>query len=117
MTHIKKEFARRLRKEATKEEKIVWEVLRNRKYLNLKFRRQHVVEGFVVDFFCYELDLAVGIDGKIHEMQKEYDELRQNIIEEKGIKFIRVTNEEIRKDVNILLERIAYTKKFSYSLR
>jgi very-short-patch-repair endonuclease len=72
----KKTFARNLRKEATSEEKKVWNALRNRKVLNLKFRRQHVIEGFVVDFYCHELRLAIEIDGKIHKRQKEYDELR-----------------------------------------
>ena len=106
MHYIKKIFARELRREATPEEKKVWGVLRNRNFLNLKFRRQHVIEGFVVDFYCYELCLAIEIDGTIHEKQKEYDILRQGLIEEKDIKFIRVTNEEINKDIGILLTKI-----------
>jgi very-short-patch-repair endonuclease len=106
MQRIKKIFARNLRHESTPEEKKVWNVLRNRKFHNSKFRRQHVIEGFVVDFYCHKLNLAIEIDGKIHERQKDYDELRQQLIEEKGTKFIRITNEEINKDINILLDKI-----------
>ena len=107
MQQIKKTFARNLRHESTPEEKKVWNVLRNRKFHNYKFRRQHVIEGFVVDFYCEKLHLAIEIDGKIHERQKDYDELRQQLIEEKGIKFIRITNEEINKDIRILFSKIS----------
>ena len=106
MDHIKKTFARNLRRESTPEEDKIWNALRNRKFLNCKFRRQHVIEGFVVDFYCKRLRLAIEVDGKIHDRQKEYDELRQRLIEEEGIKFIRVTNEEINKDINILFIKI-----------
>ncbi len=106
MHYVKKEFARSLRKEATREERKVWNTLRNRQFLNLKFRRQHVIEGFVVDFYCHELRLAIEIDGKIHDKQKEYDEIRQTLIEDNGIRFIRVTNDEINSDMNILLNKI-----------
>jgi very-short-patch-repair endonuclease len=107
MLQIKKTFARNLRHESTTEEKKVWNVLRNKKFHNYKFRRQHVIEGFVVDFYCEKLLLAIELDGKIYERQKDYDELRQQLIEEKGIKFIRVTNEEIKKDITILFNKIS----------
>jgi very-short-patch-repair endonuclease len=106
MQHIKKLFARNLRKEQTPEEAIVWELLRNRKFMNLKFRRQHDIEGFIVDFYCHELRLAVEIDGGIHDKQKDYDELRQELISSKGIRFVRVTNDEVNRDVNLVLEKI-----------
>jgi very-short-patch-repair endonuclease len=48
--------------------------------MKLKFRRQHVIEGFVVDFFCHRLNLAVEIDGWVHERQKGYDRFRDNIL-------------------------------------
>ncbi len=79
--------------------------MRNRKFLNCKFRRQHVIEGFVVDFYCKKLRLAIEVDGKIHGRQKEYGALRQRLIEE-GFEFIRVTNEKINKDINILFRKI-----------
>ena len=73
MYYKKKLFARELRKESTPAEKIVWEHLRNRKFNNLKFRRQHVIHGFVIDFYCHELSLALEIDGDVHLKQKDYD--------------------------------------------
>jgi very-short-patch-repair endonuclease len=97
LEYIKKVFARELRKEQTPEEAEVWEILRNRKFMNLKFRRQHVIEGFVVDFYCHELRLAIEIDGAVHNKQKDYDELRQMLIEDEGIRFIRVTNDEVNR--------------------
>jgi len=106
LEYIKKVFARTLRKEQTPEEAIVWDSLRNRRFMELKFRRQHVIEGFVVDFYCHELRLAIEIDGAVHNKQKDYDELRQILIESEDIGFIRVTNDEIHRDINILLDRI-----------
>ncbi len=78
MHYNKKLFARELRKNQTKAVRIVWEYVRNRKLNNLKFRRQHVhvIEGFFVDFYCHQLKLVIEIDGKIHDKQEEYDELR-----------------------------------------
>lgn len=101
-----KELARELRKNQTPTEKIVWNLLRNRNFLNLKFRRQKEIQGFIVDFYCDEYSLAIEIDGKIHDKQKEYDEWRQIQIESKGVHFIRVTNAEVYRDVNILLKQI-----------
>ena len=106
MHYSKKIFAQELRKSSTPEEQKVWKLLRNRNFMNLKFRRQHILQGFVVDFYCHKLRLAIEIDGKIHLKQKEYDALRQKLIEEKEITFIRITNEAINKDVNIVLEEI-----------
>ena len=110
MEEIKKNFARALRKHPTKTEEIVWEILRNRKFLDLKFRRQHVIKGYVVDFFCKELNLAIEIDGKIHEKQKFYDEVRQDILVNSGINIVRATNSEIMQSFHTLLDRIKFMK-------
>ncbi len=99
MDYNKKIFARVLRKESTESEKKVWAYLRNRKFNGLKFRRQHVLNGFVIDFYCHELRLAIEIDGTIHDKQKDYDELRQHLIEDNGIRFIRVSNHEVDEDI------------------
>lgn len=106
MTYKKREFARQLRQEQTSTEAKVWEVLRNKQFMGLKFRRQHVVEGFVVDFYCPEHKLAIEIDGGIHDKQKDYDELRQQEIESKFNRVIRVKNEEIIDSCDVLLEKI-----------
>ncbi len=105
MLYIKKVFAREIRRDSTFEEKKVWSHLRNRRYKNLRFRRQHVIEGFVVDFYCHELKLVIEIDGKVHEKQ-DYDELRGLLIEEKGFIVIRISHEDINRDINNLLNKI-----------
>ena len=99
-------FARNLRREATHPEKIVWNELRGRKFLGLKFRRQHVLRGFVVDFYCAELKLAIEIDGKAHDRQKNYDDIRQELIEFKDISFIRISARDVLRSPQVLLERI-----------
>jgi len=106
MEEIKKRFARYLRKDATKTEKIMWELLRRRKFTGLKFRRQHVIEGFVLDFYCHELRLGIEIDGSIHAKRKDYDQIRQEIIESEGITIIRFTNKEILKNKKLVLEKL-----------
>ncbi len=106
MTYKKREFARQLRQDQTSTEEKVWQLLRNNQFMGLKFRRQHVVEGFVVDFYCSKHKLAIEIDGGIHNKRKNYDELRQEEIESKFNTVIRVKNEEITDDCAILLQRI-----------
>ncbi len=106
MKDIKKRFARGLRAEQTKAERLAWKQLRNRCTLGLKFRRQHVIEGFVVDFYCLEKRIAIEIDGSIHDKHQEYDDLRQTIIESKNIKVIRLKNEEILKNSEVVKQKI-----------
>jgi very-short-patch-repair endonuclease len=106
MKEIKKQFARQLRKDQTSAEEKVWELLRDRRLFGLKFRRQHVIEGFVVDFYCLEQKLAIEVDGGIHNRRKDYDELRQQEIEAKFNTVIRVTNDEIADNCAVLLKKI-----------
>ena len=74
--------------------------------MDLKFRRQHVIEGFVLDFYCNDLKLGIEIDGGVHYKRKDYDDLRQTVIESEGILIIRVTNKEIISNNNSILEKI-----------
>jgi very-short-patch-repair endonuclease len=106
MNYRKREFARILRSSQTPCEEKVWELLRGRKFMGLKFRRQHVIEGFVVDFYCHEYKFGIEIDGGVHAKQKDYDELRQEIIESESINLIRIKNSEIEKDEKIVLMKI-----------
>jgi very-short-patch-repair endonuclease len=103
---LKRDFARQLRKSQTEAERKVWDLLKNRKLLGLKFRRQHVIEGFVVDFYCLERKLAIEIDGGIHDRRRDYDELRQQEIESKSNTVIRVRNEELKDNCVVLIQRI-----------
>jgi len=101
-------FARVLRKEQTETEVLVWEALRDRRFLGLKFRRQHIIKEYVVDFYCRKHKLAIEIDGKIHEHQEDYDSNRQAEIESAGVTMIRISNTEVKKDITILLKKIGF---------
>ena len=93
--------ARELRRELTIAERRVWEMLRNRRMLNLKFRRQHVVAGFIVDFYCAELRLVLEIDGSGHaiKMQSDYDTARTACLESRGLKVLRISNDSLREEI------------------
>jgi adenine-specific DNA-methyltransferase len=69
-------YAKLLRKEQTLAEMILWGKLRNRGLLDLKFRRQHPIGRYIVDFFCSSKDLIVEVDGGVHAERKVYDRLR-----------------------------------------
>ena len=99
---------RQLRKDQTYAEKIIWMHLRNRKMLGYKFRRQYSVDKYVIDFYCPELKLAIESDGSVHELpeQKTYDRKRQEYLENYGIKFVRIKNEELFGNPNKAFEKI-----------
>jgi putative DNA methylase len=100
------EIARKLRREQTASEGILWEALRNRKLDGRKFRRQQPIGVFVLDFYCAEERLAVEVDGGIHRVQAEADQQRQQLIESLGIRFVRVTAEHVETNLPSALKEI-----------
>jgi very-short-patch-repair endonuclease len=92
-------MARQLRRDATPAEEAAWRLLRNRGVLGLKFRRQQIIEGFIVDFYCTEIRTALELDGGVHEAQTEYDALRDAVLARAGIRVIRIGNEDVRPAV------------------
>jgi very-short-patch-repair endonuclease len=102
------DYAKKLRREATEAERILWEYLKNRKLNGKKFRRQHVIDKFILDFYCHESRLAIELDGAIHtkESVREYDEIREAHISEHHIKIIRFQNEDILFNIKSVLEEI-----------
>jgi len=94
-----------LRKNTTLAEKILWKRLRNRKLFLVKFRRQHPLDIFIVDFYCHEIKLVIEIDGEIHNSEevKDYDLSRQSHIEQLGLTFIRFTNHEVIFEIDSVL--------------
>jgi len=93
--------ARLLRNNMTEAEKIVWDKLKNRNVFKARFRRQHPIGSFIVDFYCHEYKLAIEIDGEIHLKNDviEYDDGRSHDIEKFGIKILRFTNNEVFTDL------------------
>ena len=97
-----------LRKKSTEAEILLWQKLRGRKILGLKFRRQYSVAQFVLDFYCPEKKFAIELDGKIHDKKdiKNHDENRDGYINNFGIKIIRIKNEMVLDDIDKVLELI-----------
>ena len=103
------QFGRELRKELTEAEKLLWEELRNRKLNGLKFRRQHPLDKFIVDFYCNEKKLVVELDGGVHneKINKEYDEARTAMLAGLNVIVLRFKNEEVTKDLKEVLKKIS----------
>lgn len=99
-------FSKELRQDSTYTENLAWNMLRNRRCLGLKFRRQYGISGFIIDFYCYEFRLAVEIDGSSHDGREEYDAMRQRRLEDEGISFVRITAEELESCPESLIDRI-----------
>ncbi|MCC6158978.1 MAG: DUF559 domain-containing protein [Deltaproteobacteria bacterium] len=100
------EMAREFRKNPTDTEDVLWQALRDRQLGGRKFRRQHPVDGYIVDFYCHEARLAVEVDGPIHDGQQEHDELRQEAIEKHGIRFVRLKSEDVELRLTDCLREI-----------
>jgi very-short-patch-repair endonuclease len=102
------EKATALRKNMTLAELILWKKLRDRKLFKTKFRRQHPVNIFIVDFYCHEYKLAVEIDGEIHlnEEANEYDSNRTNDLNKFGIKVLRFSNDQIIFNMDSVIIKI-----------
>ena len=104
------EMAKELRKRMTPAERFLWEKLRDRRFMGLKFRRQHPVEFFVTDFICIEKYLIVEVDGGIHQTneQREWDENRTVEIEKYGLAILRFTNEEVMNNIGYVLDKLRH---------
>ncbi|MEC4892854.1 MAG: DUF559 domain-containing protein [Oscillatoria sp. PMC 1051.18] len=91
----------------TEEEKILWSHLRVNRLNGFHFRRQQIIDGFIADFYCHAADLIIEVDGKIHEKQVEYDEERDRLLSSRGLILLRIKNEEVKENLDGILERIA----------
>ena len=74
---------------------MLWEVLRERKLCGVRFRRQHAIDRFVLDFYSTAHKLAIEVDGEIHDEQQEQDAVRTEHLEARGIRVLRFRNEEV----------------------
>lgn len=103
-----KPLVREMRHQPTPAEDALWQKLRNRQVQGAKFRRQHSIEGFIVDFVCVEHRLIIEVDGSIHEMpdQQSYDEQRQAFLEAQGFRIMRFTNDAVLQSIDAVVEAI-----------
>jgi very-short-patch-repair endonuclease len=117
---LKKQRSRDLRNNQTPAEKLLWRHLRRRCFFNLKFLRQYPIVininnkkiFFIADFYCHQNKIIIEVDGKIHDSQKDYDDTRENILNNTGYKIIRFKNEEIFQDIKkVLIKLEEFIKK------
>jgi very-short-patch-repair endonuclease len=101
-----KEFQKSLRTNQTDAEQKLWYHLRNRNFLNYKFRRQHIIQGYIVDFVCIQCKLVVELDGSQHLDQQIYDEVRTHKLREEGFRVLRFWNNDVLLNINGVLETI-----------
>jgi very-short-patch-repair endonuclease len=97
-----------LRNNMTEAEKILWEELKKKEIFKARWKRQHPIDIFIVDFYCHKFKLAVEVDGEIHLNKEilEHDDGREYEIEKFGIKILRFTNKEVFEDIESVKKRI-----------
>lgn len=102
--------AREMRRPQTPAEATLWQALRKR-HLGYKFRRQHPIDRFIIDFYCAEAKLCLEIDGPSHfeAAQQEYDAARTAHLEAQGYHLIRFTNNEVRYNLEAVVDKIIQT--------
>ena len=99
--------SRDLRQRETTPEKLLWLALRNGQIGGIKFRRQHPVGPYVVDFYCRDARLVVEVDGLSHDDKARQDAAKTNHIELQGLRILRVMNEDVMHDLDAVTRKIA----------
>lgn len=101
-------LARQLRKKETWAEKLVWIWLRDRRFTGYKFRRQHPLGNYSLDFFCEEAELNIELDGGQHGFpgQQRHDAEREKYLKSRGIKTLRFWNSRLRRDAQSIRDTI-----------
>ena len=101
--------AQRLRSNMTPAEQALWNALSNRQLRGLRFRAQHPVETFILDFYCPACKLVVEVDGDVHDQEQivQHDKARAEHLEARGYRVLRFRNDEVLTDLPSVLQRIA----------
>jgi very-short-patch-repair endonuclease len=100
------EIARKLRKNQTVVESLLWSRIKNKSLNNLKFKRQFIIGNFIVDFVCLEKKLIIELDGSQHLDNKEYDFERTKYLTARVFRVIRFWNNDVNKQIDSVLEEI-----------
>ena len=98
-----KELAKKLRKESTLSEVLLWQRLKQKQILKFDFHRQKPIDEFIVDFYCPELMLAIEIDGESHEYKYDQDVARQKRLESLGVSILRFDDKEVKTNIDVVL--------------
>ena len=102
----KAERAREMRQAPTPEEQLLWQRLRRNALGGLHFRRQQIIDGFIADFYCHAAGLVIEIDGPVHTERQSYDEERDAVLESRGLRVLRFSNEDVRINLQSVLTHI-----------
>ncbi len=105
ITKEKLQRARELRHEMTPAETVLWQELRANK-LGVHFRRQQIIAGFIVDFYCHKAALVVEVDGDIHDLQQEEDARREKALNDIGLRIVRFRNKEVLGSLSVVVNKI-----------
>jgi len=92
-------FQKLLRKKQTNAETLLWNYLRDRRLQEFKFRRQHIIQGYIVDFVCLKKKLVIELDGGQHATQQNYDNKRTQALEQDGFKVLRFWNNDVLENI------------------
>jgi len=107
-----KEIRKKLRNNTTSAEAVLWTILKKRQVGGLKFRRQHSVGKYIIDFYCPEINLAIELDGKIHlhPDQRNRDLKREEFLFKQGIQVLRFENRIVFENPNEIIEEVLNVK-------
>ena len=105
ITKEKLQRARELRHDMTPAESLLWQELRANK-LGVHFRRQQIIAGFIVDFYCHKAALIVEVDGDIHDLQQEEDARREKALSDIGLRIVRFRNKEVMGNLSVVVSKI-----------
>lgn len=97
-----------MRHTATDAEHLLWQILRAKRLMNLKFRHQHVIAPYILDFYCYEIGLVIELDGGQHGIDDaiEYDAERTKFLEALGLTVVRYWNHDVLSRTDVVLENL-----------
>lgn len=105
VTKEKQQRARELCRDMPPAGKVLWGILRANK-LDVHFRRQQVIQGFIVEFYCHKAGLVVEVDGDVYDLQQEEDERRKKALMEMTLSIVRFGNDEVLRNVSVVVGKV-----------
>ena len=102
----KLQLAKELRREMTPGEKVLWKCLRTNQFHGYHFRRQQVIDGYIVDFYCHANGLIIEVNGDVHDKQKDYDSERDRVLLAHGFHILRISENAEVTNINAVLKKI-----------
>ena len=93
----------------TRAERLLWARLRGSQLDGVRWRRQQIIDGFIVDFYCHAARLIVELDGAVHRDQQEYDSARDEVLATRNLLILRIANTAVETNINTVLAQIQTT--------